>query len=51
MRFEPGGNMILRVVIEDFPVADTVIPAGALVLGLIGAVEPGPGGVRGPGPL
>ena len=42
MRFEPGGNMILRVAIEDFPVADTVIPAGALVLGLIGAVNRDP---------
>lgn len=42
MRFEPGGNMILRVAIEDFPLADTVIPAGSLVLGLIGAVNRDP---------
>jgi len=42
MRYEPGGNMILRVAIEDFPVGDMVIPAGAMVLGFIGAVNRDP---------
>jgi cytochrome P450 len=42
LRYEPGGNMILRVAIEDFPVEDTVIPAGAMVLGLIGGVNRDP---------
>jgi cytochrome P450 len=42
MRYEPGGNMILRVAIEDFPVGDLVIPAGSLVLGFIGAVNRDP---------
>ena len=38
MRYKPGGNMILRVAIEDFPIGDLVIPAGSMVLGFIGAV-------------
>ncbi len=42
LRYEPGGNMILRVAMEDFPVDDEVIPAGAMVLGLIGAVNRDP---------
>lgn len=42
MRVEPGGNMILRVAIEDFEVAGTVIPKGAMVIGLIGAVNRDP---------
>jgi cytochrome P450 len=42
MRYEPGGNMILRVAIEDVPVGDLVIPAGSLVLGFIGAVNRDP---------
>lgn len=42
MRYEPGGNMILRVAIEDFPIGDLVIPAGSMVLGFIGAVNRDP---------
>lgn len=42
LRYEPGGNMILRVAIEDFPIGDMVIPAGSMVLGLIGAVNRDP---------
>ena len=42
MRCEPGGNMILRVAIEDYPVGDIVIPAGAPVIGLIGATNRDP---------
>lgn len=42
LRYEPGGNMILRVATEDFPVGDKVIPAGCMVLGLIGAVNRDP---------
>lgn len=42
MRVEPGGNMILRVAIEDFEIDGTVIPAGAPVIGLIGATNRDP---------
>jgi cytochrome P450 len=42
LRYEPGGNMILRVAIEDYPVGEAVIPAGSLAIGLIGAVNRDP---------
>ncbi len=42
LRYEPGGNMILRVAIEDFALGDTVIPAGSMAIGLIGAVNRDP---------
>lgn len=42
MRFEPGGNMILRVAIEDLEVAGTRIPKGSLCIGLIGAINRDP---------
>jgi cytochrome P450 len=42
LRFEPGGNMILRVAIEDYTLGTSVIPAGSLVIGLIGAVNRDP---------
>lgn len=42
LRYEPGGNMILRVAIEDYPVGGSVIPAGSLAIGLIGAVNRDP---------
>ncbi|MBB4302674.1 cytochrome P450 [Rhodobium orientis] len=42
LRMEPGGNMILRVALEDVEVEGTVIPKGAPVLGLIGAVNRDP---------
>ena len=42
LRYEPGGNMILRVAIEDTQVGDMHIPAGALVIGLIGAINRDP---------
>ena len=42
LRYEPGGNMIMRVAIEDFPMGDIVIPAGSMVLGFIGAVNRDP---------
>jgi cytochrome P450 len=42
LRYEPGGNMILRVAIEDYRVGESVIPAGSLVIGLMGAVNRDP---------
>ncbi|WP_051356312.1 cytochrome P450 [Azorhizobium doebereinerae] len=42
MRMEPGGNMILRIAREDMEVDGVTIPAGAPVLGLIGAVNRDP---------
>ncbi|MBN3725613.1 cytochrome P450 [Burkholderia sp. Ac-20379] len=42
LRYEPGGNMIVRVAIEDAEVGGVTIPAGSMVLGLIGAVNRDP---------
>jgi cytochrome P450 len=42
LRYEPGGNMILRVVIEDLELDGMRVPAGSLVIGLIGAVNRDP---------
>jgi len=42
LRYEPGGNMILRVAIEDFILNDMTIPAGSLVVGLVGAINRDP---------
>jgi cytochrome P450 len=42
LRFEPGGNMILRVAIRDTGIDDVPVPAGSMVLGLIGAVNRDP---------
>jgi len=42
LRYEPGGNMILRVAVEDYPLGAAVIPAGSLAVGLIGAVNRDP---------
>lgn len=42
MRCEPGGNMILRVAREEVEICGTVIPAGAPILGMIGAVNRDP---------
>lgn len=42
LRYEPGGNMILRVAIEDYLIGESLIPAGSLVIGLIGAVNRDP---------
>lgn len=42
LRYEPGGNMILRVAIENFQLGDALIPAGSLVVGLVGAVNRDP---------
>jgi len=39
LRMEPGGNMILRVALKDVEIEGTVIPKGAMVIGLIGAVN------------
>lgn len=42
LRMEPGGNMILRVALEDFEVEGVCIPKGAPVIGLIGAINRDP---------
>lgn len=42
LRFEPSINFILRVAIKDFQCGDVLIPAGALALGLIGAINRDP---------
>lgn len=42
LRYEPGGNMILRVAIEDYLIGESLIPAGSLVIGLMGAVNRDP---------
>jgi cytochrome P450 len=42
LRVEPGGNMILRIAREDMDVGGWRIPAGAPVVGLIGAVNRDP---------
>jgi cytochrome P450 len=42
LRCEPGGNMILRVAREDYEIGSVTIPAGSLVVGLIGAINRDP---------
>ncbi|NDV85388.1 cytochrome P450 [Aurantimonas aggregata] len=42
LRFEPAINFILRVAIADFDCVGTTIPAGSLVIGLIGAINRDP---------
>jgi len=42
LRMEPGGNMILRIALADVEVEGTTIPAGAPVIGLIGAINRDP---------
>ena len=42
MRYEPGGNMILRVAIDDFELDGHTIPAGAACVGLVGAINRDP---------
>ncbi len=43
LRMEPGGNMILRVALEDFEVEGVRIRKGYPVIGLIGAINRDPG--------
>lgn len=42
LRYEPGGNMILRVALEDLDVGGTTIPKGSAVVGMIGAINRDP---------
>lgn len=42
LRMEPGGNMILRVALEEVEVEGIVIPEGSPVIGLIGAINRDP---------
>ncbi|HEU0123303.1 MAG TPA: cytochrome P450 [Bryobacteraceae bacterium] len=49
LRYEPGGNMILRVATEDLQVGGVTIPKGAAVLGMIGAINRDPARFEDPG--
>lgn len=51
LRVEPGGNMVLRIAVEDFEVEGTTIPAGAPVIGLIGAINRDPARFEAPDTL
>lgn len=42
MRFEPGGNMVLRVAVEDVEIDGVRISGGSPVIGLIGACNRDP---------
>ncbi|HEU0123684.1 MAG TPA: cytochrome P450 [Bryobacteraceae bacterium] len=42
LRYEPGSSMILRAAIRDFPIEGIRIPAGALAIGLVGAIHRDP---------
>lgn len=42
LRYEAGGNMILRIAIEDTDVFGRTIPKGSLCIGMIGAVNRDP---------
>lgn len=42
LRYEPGINFILRVAIQDFQCGGQRIPAGALAIGLVGAINRDP---------
>lgn len=42
MRVSPGGNMILRVALRDVELEGVSIPAGSLLIGLIGAINRDP---------
>ena len=43
LRFEPDGNFILRVAINDFQCGEVLIPSGSLAIGLVGAINRDPG--------
>lgn len=42
LRYEPGINFILRVAVQDYPCGGMLIPAGSLVIGLVGAFNRDP---------
>ncbi|MDB2407961.1 cytochrome P450 [Jannaschia sp.] len=42
LRFEPGGNLLLRIALEDCEIAGTKIPGGSPVIGLIRATNRDP---------
>jgi cytochrome P450 len=42
LRYEPGGNFILRVAASDFQCGEVRIPAGSLAIGLTGAINRDP---------
>ena len=42
LRFESGSSIIPRAGVEDFQCGDVVIPAGALAIGLVGAINRDP---------
>jgi cytochrome P450 len=42
LRYEPSINFILRVAIKDFQCGEFTIPAGAMAIGLVGAINRDP---------
>ena len=42
LRYEPGSSLIPRAGVEDFQCGDVRIPAGALAIGLVGAINRDP---------
>lgn len=42
LRYEPGSSIIPRAAVADYMCGDTLIPAGSLALGLVGAVNRDP---------
>lgn len=48
LRFEPSINFILRVAIRDYKCGDVLIPAGSMVLGLVGAINRDPARFQNP---
>ncbi len=42
LRYEPGGNFILRVAISDYQCGEVRIPAGSMAIGLVGAINRDP---------
>ncbi len=42
LRYEPGGNMILRVASEDVDICGVPLPAGAPLIGMVGAINRDP---------
>ncbi|WP_029002386.1 cytochrome P450 [Azorhizobium doebereinerae] len=42
LRYEPSINFILRVAIKDYQLGDVLIPAGALAIGLVAAINRDP---------
>ena len=48
LRYEPGSSIIPRAAVRDFQCGDVLIPAGALAIGLVGAINRDPAGFKDP---